>query len=137
MAGVILLKDVGRQELKQAFIELRAKGHSLDKCAKQPKVAKATLCNWSRELEEEIARLKAIELEALQEEYYLAKEGRIKLLGEQLKAIQKELNARGLADVPTSRLVELQLAYFKELLAEYVEPQHLSDEQAAELKELG
>ncbi len=41
---------------------MRAKGHSLDACARTFKVAKATLCNWSHELEEEIARLKAIEL---------------------------------------------------------------------------
>ncbi len=129
-------RDTGKQEQKQAFIEMRAKGFSLDKCAKQLHLAKATLCNWSHELEEEIARLKAVELEALQEQYYLAKEGRIKLLGEQLRTIQEELKARSLADVPTSRLIELQLAYYKELLAEYVEPQLLSDEQMTKLKAL-
>jgi len=56
MAEVSLFEDAGRQERKEAFIELRARGYSLERCSKLIKVAKATLCNWSHELEEEIAR---------------------------------------------------------------------------------
>lgn len=58
----------------------------------------------------------------MQEEYYILKEGRIKLLGEQLRAIQQELNGRDLSKVNTDRLMELQLKYFGELKEEYVEP---------------
>ena len=84
--------SLGKEEQKAKFIHLRAKGYSFAKIAKELGVSKSTLSNWSQELEEQIARAKAMELEALQEEYYILKEGRIKLLGEQLRAIQKELS---------------------------------------------
>ena len=65
--------------------------------------------------------LDAGELELLLEEYFLLKEGRIRLLGEQLKAIQKEINKRDLSKISTDKLMELQLRYFRELKTEYVE----------------
>jgi hypothetical protein len=48
------------------------------------------------------------------------KEGRIRLLGEQLKAIQTEIGKRDLSKVKTDKLMELQLRYFGELKVEYV-----------------
>lgn len=111
--------SLGKEEQKAKFIHLRAKGYSFAKIAKELGVSKSTL---SQELEEQIAKAKAMELEALQEEYYILKEGRIKLLGEQLRAIQQELNGRDLSKVNTDRLMELQLKYFGELKEEYVEP---------------
>ena len=114
--------SLGKEEQKAKFIHLRAKGYSFAKIAKELGVSKSTLSNWSQELEEQIAKAKAMELEALQEEYYILKEGRIKLLGEQLRAIQQELNGRDLSKVNTDRLMELQLKYFGELKEEYVEP---------------
>jgi len=114
--------SLGKEEQKAKFIHLRAKGYSFAKIAKELVVSKSTLSNWSQELEEQIAKAKAMELEALQEEYYILKEGRIKLLGEQLRAIQQELNGRDLSKVNTDRLMELQLKYFGELKEEYVEP---------------
>lgn len=119
----------GRQELKSQFIELRAKGWSYLRISKKLKVSKATLSNWRQELEAEIASLKAMELEALYERYYLAKEGRIKLLGEQLKSIQEELKTRKLEDVSTEKLLELQLKVFQALKEEYVEARPLSDQE--------
>lgn len=126
--------DVGKVELKSKFVELRAKGHSYAKIAKKLKVAKSTLANWNQELEEDIASLKAMELEALQEQYYLLKEARIRLLGEQVKVIQNELKNRDLSKVSTDRLLELQLKYYDELKKEYVEPKPLSESQKAELR---
>ncbi len=114
--------SLGKEEQKVKFILLRAKGYSFAKIAKELGVSKSTLSNWSQELEEQIAKAKAMELEALQEEYYILKEGRIRLLGEQLRAIQQELNGRDLSKVNTDRLMELQLKYFGELKEEYVEP---------------
>jgi hypothetical protein len=35
-----------------------------------------------------------MELEALEEEFFILKEGRIRLLGDQLKAVQKEFKDR-------------------------------------------
>jgi len=113
--------ELGKEQQKAKFIHLRAKGLSYAKIAKELKVSKSTLTNWNQELHTEIAQAKAMELEALQEQYFLLKEGRIKLLGEQLKAIQVEISDRDLSKVSTERLMELQLRYFGELKTEYVE----------------
>ena len=112
--------ELGKEEQKSKFIHLRAKGYSYAKIAKELGVSTSTLTNWNQELQEVIANAKAMELEALQEEYFLLKEGRIKLLGEQLKVIQKEISGRDLSKVSTERLIELQLRYFGELKTEYV-----------------
>ena len=112
--------DLGKEEQKNMFIHLRAKGNSFAKIAKELKVSKGTLSNWSQELEDLIAEAKAMELEALQEEFFLLKEGRIQLLGEQLKVIQAEIGKRDLSKVKTDKLMELQLRYFGELKCEYV-----------------
>ena len=112
---------LGKAERKSQFVLLRAKGFSYGKIANELGMAKSTLWNWGQELRDQIADAKALELEALQEEYYLLKEGRIQLLGGQLKAIQQEIGQRDLASVSTERLLELQLRYFGELKGEYVE----------------
>jgi len=112
--------DLGKGEQKSLFIHLRAKGLSYAKIAKELKVSTSTLTNWNQELQEEISQAKAMELEALQEEYFILKEGRIKLLGDQLKAIQEEISGRDLSKVSTERLMDLQLRYFGELKTEYV-----------------
>ena len=77
-SALTALEAPGKQELKSEFIELRAKGWSYIRIASRLKVSKSTLSNWRAELENEIASLKAMELEALYEEYFLVKEGRIK-----------------------------------------------------------
>ena len=105
----------GRNEKKQQFVELRAKGYSYSRIASWLKVGKSTLSEWNKELAQEVAKLRAMELEALQEKYWLHKEGRIKLLGEQVKSIQKELKGRDFTDVPTDKLLDLLLRYEKQL----------------------
>jgi hypothetical protein len=113
-------EELGKEDQKSRFVQLRAKGFSLAKIATELKVSKSTLINWSRELQTEIAQTKAIELEILQEEYFLLKEGRIRLLGEQFKVIQAEIGKRDLSKVKTDKLLDLQLKYFTELKDEYV-----------------
>lgn len=111
----------GKEEQKHQFVVLRAKGYSYARIARELSVSKGTLTAWNSELEMEIARTRAMELEALQEEFFLLKEGRIRLLGEQLKAIQTEIGSRDLSKVHTAKLLELLLRYFAELKGEYVE----------------
>ena len=130
------LQQAGKVELKQQFVELRAKGWSLRKIERKLKVSKSTLANWSQEMEEQIASLMAMELEALYESHFLTKEARVKALGEQLKAIQKELKARGLGDVSTEKLLDLQLRYMAALQEEYVQPRPLSEQEQAGLRAL-
>lgn len=124
----------GKNELKIRFIELRAKGLSIRAIAKELQLAPQTISNWHVELEEEIARLKAIELEALYEEFHLLKAHRLKKLGSQLSAIEEEISKRELSDVPTEKLMDLQIKFLDELRKEHVEPRYLSDEDLKDLK---
>jgi transposase len=112
--------DLGKEEQKSRFILLRAKGNSYARIAEQLGLSKGTLLNWNAELEAEIAQARSVELEALQEEFFLHKEGRIRLLGEQLKTIQAEIGKRDLSKIKTEKLMELLLRYFGELKGEYV-----------------
>ena len=109
-------------EQKEKFIELRAKGYSFDKIAKELGKAKQTLIDWSKELQEEIANLKALELEALYEKYYLLKETRLQTFGEMLNKIKKEVERRDLKDVSTDKLLDLLLKYNAMVKEEIVEP---------------
>ena len=121
--------ESGKLELKSQFVELRAKGWSYVKIARRLKVSKNTLTNWGAELEGEIASLKAMEMEALHEKYFMNKESRIRLLGEQLKEIKAELKRRGLDDVSTDKLLEMELKLYQALQAEYVETRPLTEEE--------
>jgi len=129
-----LLERPGKVELRTLFVELRAKGWSYRRIARKLGVGKSTLANWSQELDAEIASLRAMELEGLQEQYYLLKEGRIRLLGGLLKKLRQEALSRDLSSVPTDRLLELLLKYQEALQAEYVEPRLISGQEIKELK---
>lgn len=111
----------------EEFIALRAQGWSFDRIAKKLKTAKQTLINWSGTYSVEIAQRKALELEALQEQYFITKEGKIKLLGEAVKALKTELDKRDLADVPTAKLYELLERYHELARAEAIEPDFRDD----------
>jgi len=119
---------------KEKFIELRSKGWSFDKIAKKLKKSKPALINWSRELKEEVANRRALELEALYEEYYLLKESRIRVFGETLKKIKAELDNRNLEDVPTDKLLDAFIKYYSLFKEEYVEPSFKTDSEIAEDK---
>ncbi len=92
---------------KKKFIEIRARGLSLQAAAKALKVAKGTLVEWNKEFQAEIAAARAVELEALQEEYYLTREAKIRLFGERLNAVLSELERRELSGIPTAKLFDI------------------------------
>jgi len=118
--------------VKEKFIELRAKGYSFDSIAKQIGKTKQTLIDWSKEFEDEISNLKALELEALYEKHYLLKEAKIQKYGAILSKITNELEERDFSKVPTGRLLELYLLYFERLSEEVVAPTFKSSEEIAE-----
>lgn len=136
MGQVLPIEKEGKAEVQIRFVELRAKGLPLRAIAKELKVSTGTLCDWGAKLEEEIASLKAIELESLYEEFFLLKESRIKSLGGQLKAIQDELSARDLSDVPTEKLLDLSLRFRDALDREYVQPRPISTAEIQTMKAL-
>ena len=109
-------------ETKHKLIELRAKGYSFDKIALELGKAKQTLIDWSKELQDEIANRKALELEALYETYYLQRENRLQTFGAMLTKIKKEVESRDLSDVPTDKLLDLFLKYNSQVKEEIVEP---------------
>jgi transcriptional regulator len=122
-------------ETKQRFIELRAKGYSFDKIAKELGKAKQTLLDWSKELDLEIAQAKALELETLYESYSLYKEARLKTLGEILLKLKKEVDQRDLSDLHTDKLLDLFLKYEGVVKETLVEPVFKSSTEIAEEKE--
>ena len=116
-------------KVKQRFIELRAKGYSYEKIAKEMGKAKQTLIDWGTELQEEIANLKAMELEELYGKYFLLKENRLQTFGELLEKIKKEALSRELSSLPTDKLLELLLKYENHINTELVEPVYKSTRQ--------
>jgi hypothetical protein len=122
-------------DIKDKFIELRAKGYSFDKIAKELGKAKQTLIDWSKELQDEIANVKALELEALYEKFYLLKESKITNYGAILSKITTELKDRDFSKVNTGQLLELYLLYFEKLSQEVIEPVFKSSEEIKEERE--
>jgi transcriptional regulator len=122
-------------ETKRRFIELRAKGYSFDKIAKELGKAKQTLLDWSRDLDQEIAQAKALELDSLYESYSLYKEARLKTLGEILSKLKKEVDQRDLTDLPTDRLLDLFLKYEGVVKESLIEPVFKSSREIEEEKE--
>jgi hypothetical protein len=74
---------------------------------------------------------------SLQAEFFVLKEGRITLLGEQLQRLCGELASRDLTELPTDKLLELLLKYHAALKEECVEVRPLSDREQARLRSLG
>ena len=109
-------------EVKNKFIELRAKGFSFDKIAKQLGKAKQTLIDWNKEFNQEILNLKALEIELLNEKYFLTKEKRIETFGILLNNLKSEIIKRDLTDVPTDKLLDLFLKYSNQIEKEIVKP---------------
>lgn len=119
-------------ETQKQFINLRAKGKSYQNISDEIGVSKRTLINWGKELSLEISNAHALELEALQDEYYMLKERRIKLFGEKLKAISEELENRDLSDIQTEKLFDLFFKMYRLLEREAVEVNYYSDEEIEE-----
>ena len=119
-------------ETKKRFIELRAQGYSYDSIAKELGRAKQTLIDWGKELQDEIANLRALELDALYEKYYLYKEARLKTFGELLNKIREEVVKRDLTNVPTDKLLDLYLKYQAQVEEALVEPTFKSTTEVEE-----
>jgi transposase len=113
---------------KQQFVELRANNESYEKIAKKLKVSKTTLIVWARECGTDIDNLRAITYEALQEQYKVGQQHRLEMWSEQLEAVRTELKTRGLADVPTLKLVELLETLSEKLKTEAYNIQFKSEE---------
>lgn len=98
-------------EVKDQFIELRAKGHTFADIAEQLNVSKPTLIEWSKEFQTEIGNSKALEMESLQEKYYASWKQRLEFTGDQFSRLKEELENRNFSDMSTKELLEVSLKF--------------------------
>ncbi len=128
MTQCLDVQTLGKQlnskaQRQHEFIRLRAQGVSLKKAAAALNMSVGTLCEWHKQLELDIASARAIELEALQDEFFLLKEHRIRQLGELLKQLDGILSARDFSELDTTKLLDYRLKIFSELKMEFVATQ--------------
>jgi transcriptional regulator with XRE-family HTH domain len=105
------MKDI---ETKERFIMLRGQGLPLAKIAAEINVSKTTLINWERDFREEIDNLRAAELEALYDKYYLSVRKKVEFFGDVLNRIHDELETRDLSTIPTDKLFGMYAHFYQE-----------------------
>lgn len=105
-------------ETRDRFVELRAQGKSFASIAEELNVSKPTLIEWSKDMQVEIANLRAVNVEALRERYRLTKERQLQALSHQLETVEAEIEKRGLTDVPTDKLYGILFRLSDELREE-------------------
>ena len=95
-----------KAEKKPEFVELRASGLSLAKIAERLSVSKTTLIAWEKELSNEIAEARFLEMQSLLETYKACKAERVKFLGKLYQRLTEELAKRDLSEVDSVKLLE-------------------------------
>lgn len=115
------MPKVASWKQKERFIELRAKGMPFQAIANEIGISKPTLLEWAKEFKIEIANIKAFELEALQERYFISWKKRTELLNTQLELINSELEKRDLSEVQTEKLIDIKLKLLDKLKNEQIE----------------
>ena len=98
-----------KAEKKPEFVELRATGLSLAKIAERLSVSKTTLIAWEKELSNEIAEARFLEMQSLLETYKACKAERVKFLGKLYQRLTEELAQRDLSEVDSVKLLEMLL----------------------------
>ena len=96
-----------KAELKPEFVELRATGLSLAKIAERLSVSKTTLIAWEKELSNEIAEARFLEMQSVLEAYKACKAERVKFLGKMYERLTEELTKRDLSEVEPAKLLEM------------------------------
>ena len=95
------------QDTKNRFLDLRARGWSLDRIAERIHVSRSTLIMWNRELQWEIRTVRAMDREAIFEKIKASVDEDLAQIIAQRKKVQKEIARRKLDDVPTEKLYQL------------------------------
>ena len=91
---------------QKKFLLLRADGISFDKIAKELKVSKPTLIQWSRLFQENIQDLQFQDMRDLKEKYQYSKSARYEQL---LKHLEKFNKAIDTADLASATIKDLHL----------------------------
>lgn len=107
------------QETRDEYVRLRAEGYSYNAIAEKLHISKSTCSAWEKELKGRISQLKQERLNELYHNYGMAKEGRIRRLGEIISRIEEALENVDLESVPPDKLLKLHLDYSEALKKEY------------------
>jgi len=102
---------MNKEEQKIKFTELRIKGDTFESIAKQLKVSKQTLINWSKcdEIADAIRIAKLTKYQNLLKSYELTKHNKIEHLAILGKKAKEELLKRDLTNISTEKLLNLFL----------------------------
>lgn len=120
------MKDIN---LKEKFNQLRAKGFSFDKIAKEISTSKPTLLKWSEEFEGEITNLTYLETEALLEQYQLAKLHKIEAFSLVLHKALEEFKKRDFSEVATKDLLSIISSLESKLKIELTSIKYQTDQR--------
>lgn len=107
------------QEQKREFIRLRAEGLSLRAIEAEVGVSKSTLSEWDKALSAEVSALRAENLEELYNSYGMAREARIRRIGDTLRRIDSALDEVDLSALSPEKLLDYKLKYQAALKEEY------------------
>lgn len=128
-----LLIDIDK---KRTILQLRARGYSFAKIAKETGVGKQSAVDICKENEETIATLNAMELEELYETQRITTQERLTAHANLLGRIRQELESRDLTDVPTDKLIDLYLKTSTAIKEEVITPNfQTTKEQERDRKE--
>lgn len=104
---------------KRDFIRLRAEGKSYRAIEREIGVSRSTCGEWEKEFRADIDALRHENLEELYTQYGMAKEARIRRLGDTLQRIDEALADVDLSALPPEKLLDFKLKYSTALRDEY------------------
>lgn len=104
---------------KRDFIRLRAEGKSYRAIEQEIGVSRSTCGEWERELRADIDALRHESLEELYAQYGMAREARIRRIGDTLSRIDAALAEVDYSQLSPERLLDLKLKYSAALRDEY------------------
>lgn len=110
------------EETIRKFIDLRAKGISINDISEELAVDPLTLIKWSKENNIAIKNKTNIELDSISSTAGITKHKRIKVLGSIFDKMYKELEGRDLSLVPTDKMIDYFLKYYAVINKEFEQP---------------
>ena len=106
-------------EKKREYIRLRAEGKSYRAIEAEIGVSRSTCSEWEKELRADIDQLKQDNLKELYTQYGMAREARIRRIGETLHRIDEALDSVDLSTLDPAKLLDFKLKYQAALREEY------------------
>ena len=120
---------------KLKIVELRARDYSIKRIADELGIAKQTVVDALQDMKEQVATLRAINLDELYESQAITAEARIRNLSSLTQRIKEELDGRDLTDVPTDKLIDLYIKTASALEERIIEPVFQSSQEQEEDRE--